>query len=205
MKDCCYIFFLNKKSRWFYSCIELNVRVVNSSEGKCLNDKKTDGSLESCPEVRWEILVPRHGAQIFNSDFNKRCRLEFLARYDMTKRFVLASTLDWSAGLMTHLLNVFEMNLRNRINERRRRVENATKNLTQGKKGKGKRRKRKSWKKPSINIHCVLIQLLSLKKDVNRDSHIASSPISHRSFFKGVRCSILASSQRKLRGYVEFL
>ena len=41
-------------------------------------------------------------------------------------------------------------------------------------------------------------------KHVNRDSHIASSPISQSSFFKGVRCLILASSQRKLRGYVEF-
>ena len=44
-----------------------------------------------------------------------------------------------------------------------------------------------------------------VKKDVNRDSHIASSPISQSSFFKGVRCLILASSQRKLRGYIEFL
>ena len=43
------------------------------------------------------------------------------------------------------------------------------------------------------------------KKDVNRDSHIASSSISQSSFFKGVRCLILASSQRKLRGYIEFL
>ena len=43
------------------------------------------------------------------------------------------------------------------------------------------------------------------KKDVNRDSHIASSPILQSSFFKGVRCLILASSQRKFRGYIEFL
>ena len=43
------------------------------------------------------------------------------------------------------------------------------------------------------------------KKDVNRDSHIASSPILQSSFFKGVRCLILASSQRKLRGYIAFL
>ena len=43
------------------------------------------------------------------------------------------------------------------------------------------------------------------KKDVNRDSHIASSPISQSSFFKGVHCLILASSQRKLREYVAFL
>ena len=43
------------------------------------------------------------------------------------------------------------------------------------------------------------------KKDVNRDSHIVSSPISQSSSFKGVRCLILASSQRSLRGYMEFL
>ena len=40
---------------------------------------------------------------------------------------------------------------------------------------------------------------------MNRDSHIASSPISQSSFFKEVRRLILASSQRKLRGYIEFL
>ena len=45
----------------------------------------------------------------------------------------------------------------------------------------------------------------SIKKDVNRDSHIASSPISQSSSFKGVRCLILASWQRKLRGYIKFL
>ena len=43
------------------------------------------------------------------------------------------------------------------------------------------------------------------KKDVNRDSHIASSPISQSLFFEEVRYLILASSQRKLRGYIEFL
>ena len=43
------------------------------------------------------------------------------------------------------------------------------------------------------------------KKHVNRDSHIASSPISQSSFFKEERCLILASAQRKLRGYIEFL
>ena len=43
------------------------------------------------------------------------------------------------------------------------------------------------------------------KKDVNRDSHIASSSISQSSFFKGVHCLILSSSQRKLREYIEFL
>ena len=41
------------------------------------------------------------------------------------------------------------------------------------------------------------------KKDVNRDSHIASSPISQSSFFEEVHL-ILAFSQRKLRGYIEF-
>ena len=44
------------------------------------------------------------------------------------------------------------------------------------------------------------------KKDVNRDSHIDSSPISQSYyFFEEVLCLILASSQRKLRGYIEFL
>ena len=43
------------------------------------------------------------------------------------------------------------------------------------------------------------------KKDVNQDSHIACSPISQSSFLKGVRCLISASSQRKLRVYIEFL
>ena len=42
------------------------------------------------------------------------------------------------------------------------------------------------------------------KKDMNRDSHIASSPISQSYHFKKVRCSILAPSQRKLRGYIKF-
>ena len=41
------------------------------------------------------------------------------------------------------------------------------------------------------------------KKDVNRDSDIASSPISQSHFFEEVRC--LAPSQRKLCGYIEFL
>ena len=53
------------------------------------------------------------------------------------------------------------------------------------------------WKKISY--------INDMKKDVNRDSHISSSPILQSSFFKGVRCSILASSERKLRGYIEFL
>ena len=44
----------------------------------------------------------------------------------------------------------------------------------------------------------------SEKKDVNWDSHIASSPISQSSFFEEVRCLILVSSQRKLRGHIEF-
>ena len=37
------------------------------------------------------------------------------------------------------------------------------------------------------------------------NSHIASLPTSQSSFFEEVRCFILASSQRKLRGYMEFL
>ena len=42
---------------------------------------------------------------------------------------------------------------------------------------------------------------------MNRDSHIASSPISRSSFFhdEKVCCLILASSQMKLRGYIEIL
>ena len=40
-----------------------------------------------------------------------------------------------------------------------------------------------------------------MKKHVNRDTHIAFSPISQNSFFEKVRCLILASSQRKLHGY----
>ena len=43
------------------------------------------------------------------------------------------------------------------------------------------------------------------KKHVNRDAHIASTPISSSSCFEEVCCSILASSQRKLRGNIEFL
>ena len=38
---------------------------------------------------------------------------------------------------------------------------------------------------------------------MNQDSHIASSPIAQSFFFEDVRCLILASSQRKLRGYIE--
>ena len=40
---------------------------------------------------------------------------------------------------------------------------------------------------------------------MNRDSHIASSPIWQSYFFEEARCLILASSQRKLRRYIEFL
>ena len=40
---------------------------------------------------------------------------------------------------------------------------------------------------------------------MNRDSHIASSPIKQIFFFKEVRYLILAFSQRKLRGDIEFL
>ena len=43
------------------------------------------------------------------------------------------------------------------------------------------------------------------KKHVNRDSHIASSPISQSFFFEKVCYSILASSQKKLHGYIEIL
>ena len=43
------------------------------------------------------------------------------------------------------------------------------------------------------------------KKDVNPDSHITSSPTSRSSSFKEVRCLIFAPSQRKRRGYIEFL
>ena len=39
----------------------------------------------------------------------------------------------------------------------------------------------------------------------NRDSHIAFSPISQSSFFERLRCLILASSQKKLYGYIEIL
>ena len=43
------------------------------------------------------------------------------------------------------------------------------------------------------------------KKDANRDSHIASSPISQSYFFTQVRCLILVFSHKKLRGCIEFL
>ena len=42
------------------------------------------------------------------------------------------------------------------------------------------------------------------ENDVNRDFHIASSLISQSSFFEEVRYFILASSQRKLCGYIAF-
>ena len=45
---------------------------------------------------------------------------------------------------------------------------------------------------------------IAKKKEVNRDSHIASSLILQRSFFEEVSCLILASSQTKLRGYIGF-
>ena len=54
-------------------------------------------------------------------------------------------------------------------------------------------------------VFCVCREKKNLKKDVNRDSHIASSPISYSFFFEEVCCLILASSQRKLREYIEFL
>ena len=40
---------------------------------------------------------------------------------------------------------------------------------------------------------------------MDRDSHIASLPISQSCFFEEIRCLILASLQRKLRGYKECL
>ena len=43
------------------------------------------------------------------------------------------------------------------------------------------------------------------EKDVNRDSDVAASPISQSYFFEEVRYLIFASSQRKLREYIEFL
>ena len=43
------------------------------------------------------------------------------------------------------------------------------------------------------------------KKHMNQDSHIASSLISQSCSFEEVRCYILASSQRKLLGYIKFL
>ena len=55
------------------------------------------------------------------------------------------------------------------------------------------------------NIYRDVMKYIHSKKHVNRDSHIASSPISQSSFFEEVRCLILASSQKKLRGYIEFL
>ena len=47
--------------------------------------------------------------------------------------------------------------------------------------------------------------LKKVTKHVNRDSHIASSTISQSSLFDKVCCSLLASSQRKLHGYIEVL
>ena len=43
-----------------------------------------------------------------------------------------------------------------------------------------------------------------MKKDVNRDSHIDFLPNLQSCFFEEVSCLILASSQRKLRGYIKF-
>ena len=61
------------------------------------------------------------------------------------------------------------------------------------------------WGSKSRTTKCRMTNISKFKKNVNRDSHIASSPISQCFFFKGVRCLILASSQRKLHGYIEFL
>ena len=43
------------------------------------------------------------------------------------------------------------------------------------------------------------------KKNLNPDSHIAFSSTSQSFFFEEVCCLILASSQRKLHEYIEFL
>ena len=50
----------------------------------------------------------------------------------------------------------------------------------------------------------MYIQMYWKKKHVNRDSHTVFSPVLQIVFFEEVYCSILASSQRRLRGYVEF-
>ena len=42
-----------------------------------------------------------------------------------------------------------------------------------------------------------------VEKHGNQDSHLTSSPVSQASFFEKLCCLILASSQRKLRGYIE--
>ena len=42
------------------------------------------------------------------------------------------------------------------------------------------------------------------KKDLSRESHIASSPISQSFFFKEVCCMILAPLQPNLYEYIEF-
>ena len=47
--------------------------------------------------------------------------------------------------------------------------------------------------------------MYQIKKDVNRASHIASSPILQSFFFEEVCCLILASSQSNLREYMESL
>ena len=51
----------------------------------------------------------------------------------------------------------------------------------------------------SILLHLFSKHIVK-KKYVHRDSHIASSLISQNCFFEKVRCLILASSQKKLRG-----
>ena len=61
----------------------------------------------------------------------------------------------------------------------------------------------KRTKEKEKNMHWTFEEQYEVKKkNVNQDSHIASSPISKRSFFKGVRCLILASSQRKIRIFI---
>ena len=43
-----------------------------------------------------------------------------------------------------------------------------------------------------------------VKTHVNRDAHIAFSPVSQHFSFEVICCFVLASLQRKLRGYIEF-
>ena len=66
-------------------------------------------------------------------------------------------------------------------------------------------KRREFFVTPILTLFTYSVCYEKVKKDVNRDSHIASSPISQSSFFKGVRYSILASSQRKFREYIKFL
>ena len=85
------------------------------------------------------------------------------------------------------------------------KMEKYTKKTDTNVEARDSRQKKKKAPNFFLSVLIVLFRLQNQKKDVNRDSHIASSPILQSSFFKGVRCLILASSQRKFRGYIEFL